>query len=136
MDSSDLPSSELPVQPDPGLPSQDSDPQVDDLERSLQEAEELLNHVKTRFTQVRLAQQKQAQLEERLSGLETDPGPVSQSDLSAELESIKSQLAATWEELESQLITWRDKEELFWQFLRFSGIGFGLAVFLNFLAKQ
>jgi DNA repair exonuclease SbcCD ATPase subunit len=136
MDPSDLPASEPPVQPEPGLPSQDSDPQVDDLERSLQEAEELLNHVKTRLTQVRSAQQKQAQLEDRLSGLKTDPGTVSQSDLSAELESVKSQLAATWEELESQLITWRDKEELFWQFLRFSGIGFGLAVFLNFLARQ
>ncbi len=91
--------------------------------RSLQEAEELLSHIKERFTQVQSAQAQQAELEGRLSELNT------------EIESLKSQLTATWEELESQLITWRDKEELFWQFLRFSGIGFALAMLLHFFIK-
>jgi septal ring factor EnvC (AmiA/AmiB activator) len=91
--------------------------------QSLQEAEELLRHIKERFTQVQAAQAQQTELEGRLSELNT------------EIEFIKSQLAATWEELESQLITWRDKEELFWQFLRFSGIGFALAMLLNHFIK-
>ncbi|MCG9890590.1 MAG: hypothetical protein MH252_05915 [Thermosynechococcaceae cyanobacterium MS004] len=97
---------------------------LDELGRSLQEAEELLSHVKARFAQVKSAQVQRTDLESRLSELNT------------EIETVKSQLAATWEDLESQLITWRDKQELFWQFLRFSGIGFGLALLLNFLIKQ
>jgi predicted RNase H-like nuclease (RuvC/YqgF family) len=97
--------------------------QFETIERSLQESEELLNHVKERFAQVQSSQAQQIDLEGRLS------------ELKVEIESIKSQLAATWEELESQLITWRDREELFWQFLRFSGIGFALAMLLNFLIK-
>lgn len=97
---------------------------LDELGRSLQEAEELLNHVKARFAQVKSAQVQKTDLESRLSELNT------------EIETVKSQLAANWEDLESQLITWRDKQELFWQFLRFSGIGFGLALLLNFLIKQ
>jgi chromosome segregation ATPase len=91
--------------------------------RSLQEAEELLNHIKERFTQVQAAQVQQTELEGRLS------------ELNIEVESIKSQLVATWEDLESQLITWRDREEWFWNFLRFSGIGFALAMVLNHFVK-
>jgi predicted RNase H-like nuclease (RuvC/YqgF family) len=91
--------------------------------RSLQEAEELLSYIKERFTQIQSAQAQQTELEGRLSELNT------------EIESLKSQLAATWEDLESQLITWRDKEELFWQFLRFSGIGFALAMLLHYFIK-
>ncbi len=91
--------------------------------QSLQEAEELLSHIKERFIQVQSAQVQQTELEGRLS------------ELNIEIESVKSQLAATWEELESQLITWRDREEWFWQFLRFSGIGFALAMTLNYFVK-
>lgn len=112
---------------------------LEDLEQSLQEAEEMLDLVKARLTQVRSAQQQKGHLEARLSELtaELNKDPIAPSaELSAELDTIKTQLAATWEALESQLITWRDREEQFWQFLRFSGLGFGLALFLNFLARQ
>jgi peptidoglycan hydrolase CwlO-like protein len=91
--------------------------------QSLQEAEELLSHIKARFAAVQTAQVQQTELEGRLSELNT------------EIESVKSQLAATWEDLESQLITWRDREEWFWQFLRFAGIGFALAMVLNHFIK-
>jgi peptidoglycan hydrolase CwlO-like protein len=91
--------------------------------QSLQEAEELLSHIKARFAAVEAAQAQQTELEGRLS------------ELNAEIESVKSQLAAIWEDLESQLITWRDREEWFWQFLRFSGIGFALAMVLNYFIK-
>jgi peptidoglycan hydrolase CwlO-like protein len=120
MEPTDLPSSEPLTQTEA---STEESVKIDDLGRSLQEAEELLNHVKARFGQVQSSQEKQTELESRLS------------ELNAEIESLKAQLAITWEELESQLITWRDKEELFWQFLRFSGIGFALAMLLNFLIK-
>jgi peptidoglycan hydrolase CwlO-like protein len=94
-----------------------------DVERSLQETEELLNTVKERYAQIQRAKAQQPDLEAHLN------------ELKAELETVKTQLAQTWEDLESQLITWRDKEELFWQFLRFAGIGFALAMLVNYFVK-
>ncbi len=94
-----------------------------DVGRSLQEAEELLDVVKTRYQQIQTAKTQQPELEARLL------------ELKIELETIKTQLAQTWEDLESHLITWRDKEELFWQFLRFAGVGFALATLINAFVK-
>jgi hypothetical protein len=102
------------------VPSKD---EVADVGRSLQEAEELLGLVKARYEQIQLAKIQQPELETRLT------------ELKAELETVKTSLAKIWEDLESQLITWRDKEELFWQFLRFAGIGFGLAMLINTFVK-
>jgi curved DNA-binding protein CbpA len=104
-------------------PNKDETDEVADIGRSLQEAEEILGLVKTRYQQIQLAKTQQPELEARLSELKT------------ELETVKTSLAKTWEDLESQLITWRDKEELFWQFLRFAGIGFALAMFINAFVK-
>jgi DNA repair exonuclease SbcCD ATPase subunit len=105
------------------VPSKDEADEVADVGRSLQEAEELLGLVKARYEQIQLAKTQQPELEARLS------------ELKAELETVKTNLAKTWEDLESQLITWRDKEELFWQFLRFAGIGFALAMLINTFVK-
>jgi DNA repair exonuclease SbcCD ATPase subunit len=105
------------------VPSKDDADEVADVGRSLQEAEELLSLVKARYEQIQLAKTQQPELEARLS------------ELKAELETVKTNLAKTWEDLESQLITWRDKEELFWQFLRFAGIGFALAMLINTFVK-
>jgi hypothetical protein len=107
--------------PESSPPSDSSE--VLDVGRSLQEAEELLNEVKARYQQIQLAKTQQPELETRLN------------ELKAELETAKANLARTWEDLESQLITWRDKEELFWQFLRFAGIGFALAMLINAFVK-
>jgi predicted nuclease with TOPRIM domain len=108
------------------------------IEASIQEAEELLHELKTRYSQVKAAQSRKPELEARVAELETelkDKTQANNADLKAELESIKNQLFSTWEELESQLITWRDKQELFWQFLRFAGIGFIAAFILHRLVK-
>jgi DNA repair exonuclease SbcCD ATPase subunit len=127
-------------------PEQDSD----DVARSLREAEELLNEVKARYAQIQAAKEQQPELEARLSELKAEEARYAQgrsdpsqppdreahlSQIKTELETVKTQLASTWEDLESQLITWRDKEELFWQFLRFAGIGFALALILNTFLK-
>lgn len=94
-----------------------------DVGRSIQEAEELLEVVKMRYQQILVAKTQQPELEARLLELKT------------ELETVKAQLSQTWEDLESHLITWRDKEELFWQFLRFAGVGFALAMLINVFVK-
>jgi DNA repair exonuclease SbcCD ATPase subunit len=131
--------------PQPERPSDEVD-----VERSLHEAEELLKEVKTRYEQIQSAKAQQPELEARLSELQAEdtrykniPSAKPHTpevearlcELKTELETIKTQLATTWETLESQLITWRDKEELFWQFLRFAGIGFALALLLNWVLK-
>jgi DNA repair exonuclease SbcCD ATPase subunit len=131
-------------------PTDRTEQDSDDVARSLLEAEELLNEVKTRYAQVQAAKEKQPKLEARLSELKAEEARYAQgqtaqsqppdreahlSQIKAELETVKTQLASTWEDLESQLITWRDKEELFWQFLRFAGIGFALALILNTFLK-
>ncbi|WP_404786723.1 hypothetical protein [Altericista sp. CCNU0014] len=108
--------------PEPDL-SAPPDERVEDVGRSLQEAEELLDAVKTRYQQIQTAKAQQPELEARLA------------ELKAELETVKANLAKTWEDLESQLVTWRDKEELFWQFLRFAGIGFAIAMLINTFVK-
>jgi multidrug resistance efflux pump len=105
-------------------PAQEELTPLETVGRSLQEAEELLVHIKARFTQVQSSQDQQTVLEGRLSELHT------------EIEALTAQLTATWEELESQLITWRDKQELFWQFLRFAGVGFAAAMLLNFFINK
>jgi chromosome segregation ATPase len=114
-----------------------------DIAQSLEEAEELLKAVKERYSQVQAAKNRQPELEARMQALNAEIETAKQQsesetrlqELQAELETIKGQLAKTWEDLESQLITWRDKEELFWQFLRFAGIGFALAMLVNYFAK-
>ncbi|MGB8699886.1 MAG: hypothetical protein WCD18_10760 [Thermosynechococcaceae cyanobacterium] len=98
-------------------------PQAVDVAQSLEEAEAFLKALRERYDQVQQAKTQQPDLEARLA------------ELQAEVEAVKTQLAKTWEDMESQLVTWRDKEELFWQFLRFAGIGFALAMLLNLVLK-
>jgi chromosome segregation ATPase len=114
------------------------------LELSLQEAEDMLQEVKARYAQVKAARSRQIDLTEKAAMLQSDldsikdrkADPAEQAvEIEAELESIKTQLVETWKELESQLITWRDQQELFWQFLRFAGIGFIAAFLLKTLVK-
>jgi chromosome segregation ATPase len=114
------------------------------LELSIQEAEDMLQEVKTRYAQVKAARSRQIDLTEKAAALQADlaeaKGQKTDSQeqataIEAELASIKTQLAETWKELESQLITWRDQQELFWQFLRFAGIGFLAAILLNMVIK-
>jgi chromosome segregation ATPase len=115
-----------------------------DIAQSLEEAEEMLKAVKERYTQVQAAKTRQPELEAHMQALNAEletarrqqpESEVRLQELKAELETVKGQLAQTWEDLESQLITWRDKEELFWQFLRFAGIGFALAMLINYFVK-
>ncbi|HEY9824028.1 MAG TPA: hypothetical protein V6D19_01160 [Stenomitos sp.] len=107
----------------PESPSPQPTTDLEDIERSLQETEELLSTIKQRYAQVQQAKLQQPELETRLATLKE------------EINAVQSQLSQTWEALESQLITWRDKEELFWQFLRFAGIGFALAMLVNVFVK-
>jgi chromosome segregation ATPase len=100
--------------------------------------------VRTRYAQVKAARSRQIDLTEKAAVLQADLESVKDQKaesqeqaaaIEAELDSIKTQLVETWKELESQLITWRDQQELFWQFLRFAGIGFLAAILLKMVIK-
>jgi chromosome segregation ATPase len=132
--------------PHPSPPASSAIPEDLDakLELSIQEAEDMLQEVKTRYAQVKAARSRQIDLTEKAAVLQADLESVKDQKaksqeqaaaIEAELDSIKTQLVETWKELESQLITWRDQQELFWQFLRFAGIGFLAAILLKMVIK-
>ena len=96
-----------------------------ELEQALAEAEALLNQLKQRYQQVQSAQHRRTELQAQLG---QEPSPT-------EVQHVQQQLEQLEMELESRLITWRDQRELFWQFLRFAGVGFGGALLLNALIR-
>lgn len=82
-----------------------------DFEQNLIKVEESLQSLKARYTQVKTAQQTQAELKQRLARLQL------------EKEKIKEQLENLEVELESRLLTWSSQSEIFWQIVRFLGLG-------------
>jgi peptidoglycan hydrolase CwlO-like protein len=82
------------------------------FEQEFEEAEVLLQSLKERYSQIQIAQQHRTELGERLHQLQ------------AELHQVKAQIEAVEIELESRLFTWSSRQEIFWQFLRFAGLGF------------
>lgn len=118
MTSPEQPSSADPLNPQPASA-------LTDIEQALTEAETLLNELKQRYQQILLAQQQRSVVQEQLQ----------QESLPSEVSQLKQQLELLEVELESRLITWRDKRELFWQFLRFAGVGFVGALLLHMLIR-
>ncbi|MGF1604140.1 MAG: DUF2203 domain-containing protein [Thermosynechococcaceae cyanobacterium] len=117
-----------------------------DIEQSLSEAEATLNTLKIRYQNIQRAQEQQPLLEQKLQELQEQAHQLrKESDsqqerlaLRKEIDNVQEQLEIIELELESRLfklLTWRDKKEWFWQFLRFSGIGFGAALLIGHLTR-
>jgi len=103
-------------------PSRKLDPaQADstEFERSFNEAERLLQDIRERYLQIRTAQQHQAELHQQ------------RDQLKMELCRVKAELEALEVDLESQLFSWSSQKEVFWQVIRFVGLGFVLGQILN-----
>ncbi|NCJ06966.1 hypothetical protein GS597_10690 [Synechococcales cyanobacterium C] len=90
-----------------------------DIEAAIAEAETTLNTVKSRYLHLESAQAQKTQLQEQLTKLRQ------------EIEQLQNHLELVEIELESRLITWKDRREWFWQFLRYAGIGFVAALILH-----
>ena len=110
--------------PDDDRPSQStSSTDSIDVAQSLREAEETLLRLKARHAQIQLDQQRQQELQHRLEdtrqGLRRDRTPA----LKAELKEIQQQLDEIEVALESQLFSWGGLKEIFWQAVRFGGLG-------------
>lgn len=94
-----------------------------EFERSFNEAEHLLQDIRNRYFQVQTAQQHQAELYQQ------------RYQLKIELGRVKAELEALEVDLESRLFTWSSQKEIFWQAVRFVGLGFVLGQILNACAR-
>jgi len=124
--------------PDSGPSSSDprsSDPETDlDFEQALQAAEQSLYLLKARYSQVQLDQQRQQALQQQLSETERDHRRRSSSALQQELKQIRQQLDDLELALESRLFSWNGLREVFWQAVRFGGLGVVIGWLLKSLA--
>lgn len=110
-------------------PPQDSDmpdvqkEDVEGVERSLADVEQLLVNLKERYVQVQYDQQRQVELQQRLKQVNKELRHKKRIQLKVELQQIKEQLEAIEVNLESQLFSWGSLKEPFWQAVRFGGLG-------------
>ncbi len=106
-------------------PSNSSDAPFDakdgtEFEQAFAEVESLLQNLKERYLQIRTAKQHRTELQQRLHQLQ------------AELRQVKETLEALEVDLESRLFSWSSQREVFWQVVRF--VGLGIVVGLAFKA--
>ena len=126
----------LRMPPEPSQPSNaDSqpnqpDPDIDELEQALAEVERSLTELKARYAQLQRDLLRKAELEQRLQQ------GKNQAELQLELRQIQAELKEIEVGLESRLLTdssllalfwqaWRKGllGEVFWQIVRFGGLG-------------
>lgn len=107
------------------------------FEQELAAAEQALQDLKARYTQVQQDQAQQAQLQQRRDRLKQElkqstPASV-QAELAAELKQVEARLDELEINLESQLFSWTSLKEPFWQVIRFGGLGVAIGWLLAFL---
>lgn len=89
-----------------------------EFEQAFTEVESLLQALKERYLQIQTAKQHRTELQQRLH------------ELQAELNQVKERLEGLEVDLESRLFSWSSQREVFWQVIRFVGLGIivGLAL--------
>jgi chromosome segregation ATPase len=116
---------EDPLQPSsPGSESNQQDTGADEFEQALSEVERSLQSLKERYAQVQRDRRRQTELQQRRELLRRELRQTSDRQaLQAELKQIKEQLEIIELNLESQLFSWGNLKEPFWQAVRFGGLG-------------
>jgi hypothetical protein len=98
-----------------------------DFDQTLRELEQSLLVLKARHAQVRSDQQLQQDLQQELTQVQRQVlqsrSKKRQLELKRELKQIKTRLEETELALESQLFSWGGLKEVFWQAVRFGGLG-------------
>lgn len=109
-----------------------------DFERLLLELEQSLQSVKARYVQVQADQANQQELQERLvdtkAALKRPQPTPERAQLKHDLEQIQQRLEELEISLESQLFSWRGFQDVFWQAVRFGGLGVVLGWVLRSVA--
>jgi len=91
-----------------------------DLDRSILDLEDQLATFKARYLQVQQDQAEKLTLQERQQILKRSPN---NPQTRAELAAITQRLEELEFHLESNLLSWRSMKALFWQAVRFLGLG-------------
>ncbi len=124
----------------PQKPQKDSDsaPVNDEVEfeQSMQTVERSLQDLKTRYAQVQQDQHRQVELKHRFDQVRASPKRRPTAELQAEVQTLQQQLTELEIALESRLISWDGLREVFWQAVRFGGLGVILGWGLAFYTLQ
>ncbi len=119
-------------------PEPDQSDEAIDLEQQLREVEQSLLLLKARYAQVQADQTRQQALyhhkEQVERQLQHPRSNSHQAELKAELKQIRQQLEDLEVSLESKLFSWSGLKEVFWQAVRFGGLGIILGWILRSIA--
>ncbi len=109
-----------------------SDAQDIPFDESLQQVERSLIQLKERYAQVQVDQQRQTDLQAQQQQIQSELKSAKTPELQAELRRIEQELEALELNLESQLFSWAGFKEVFWQAVRFGGLGLAIGWSLAF----
>ncbi|MBE9100027.1 DUF2203 domain-containing protein [filamentous cyanobacterium LEGE 07170] len=98
-------------------------PEDTELDQALLELERSLEQLQARFLQVKQDRAEQRQLQQHLSQAEAALKQERSPALRSEVAQLKQKLEELEIALESQLLSWSWVREVFWQAVRFGGIG-------------
>ncbi len=101
----------------------DSDESEPSFEQILETVERSLQELKERHAQIEQDQHLQRELEARSQTMRSQLRQSKSSSLKLELRKIEKQLEELEFNLESRLFSWAGFKEVFWQAVRFGGLG-------------
>lgn len=119
----------VPPSDDPESPAPQSPADEIDFDRALLETEQALLMLKARYAQVQMDQQRQSELQAQLDWMQRRRDRS--KAMRAELKRIQQQLEELEIALESRLFSWQGLKEVFWQAVRFGGLGIVLGWLLK-----
>lgn len=102
------------------------------FEQALEKVERSLLDLKDRYAQVQRDQEQLETLQERKANLQSQKSLT----LKAELQEIEQQLEELELNLESRLFSWSGLKEVFWQAVRFGGLGIAIGWSLAFITLK
>lgn len=98
-------------------------PDEQEFEQALHEVERSLQQLKDRYAQVKRDQQRQAELQQRYDQIEREYRQFPAPSLKDELTQLQKQIDDLELALESRLFSWEGLKDVFWQAVRFGGLG-------------
>ncbi len=102
------------------------------FDQALENVERSLSDLKDRYAQIQRDQQQLETLQQRKAELKNNRS----SHLKTELREIKQQLEELEITLESRLFSWSGLKEVFWQAVRFGGLGIAIGWSLAFVTLK
>ncbi len=107
-----------------------SEPRIDwaELDPAMEALREKFHAFDKRYAQLRGGDRRRDELEAQQANLQQSPPSP---ELKKELEALEAELSQVELSLESELFSWDGLREVFWQAVRFGGLGIVLGWFLK-----